>query len=373
METARPRSPTWVVSEVRERSAFVALEPEWNALVAETDDQLFYRHEFIRTWIDNFAANATMRVLTARDDEGRLEATLPLVERKASMYGVPVREISGAANAHSCRFDLIAREPEIAARAFVDWLRADRTWDVLRITDVADGGKAWHVMEAAQRCGMPVGTRESLQSPYVPLPPSHDGLLARLDAKFKANCRRRRRKLEERGCVTLERVTSAADLDRYLEEGYGLEASGWKGRDGSAIAQDKATRGFYTELARNAAHAGRLSLCFLRLDGRAVAFHYALEHGGRYLLLKPGYDEALRECSPGQLLMDEVLKDCINRKLTEFDFLGPDMPWKRDWTDLTRKHTWLFVFQNTAVGRALRAAKFKWVPAARKVVERWSK
>jgi CelD/BcsL family acetyltransferase involved in cellulose biosynthesis len=122
-----------------------------------------------------------------------------------------------------------------------------------------------------------------------------------------------------------------------------------------------------------AAVAGRLSLYFLRLDGRAVAFHYGLTHGGRYLLLKPGYDEALKECSPGQLLMDEVLKDCISRGLPEFDFLGPDMVWKRDWTDRARVHTWLYVFRDSRLGRGLRDAKFKWVPAAKEAVARWKK
>ena len=41
--------------EIRDRAAFAALEAEWNALDARTADEPFYRHEFIRIWIDNFA------------------------------------------------------------------------------------------------------------------------------------------------------------------------------------------------------------------------------------------------------------------------------------------------------------------------------
>jgi CelD/BcsL family acetyltransferase involved in cellulose biosynthesis len=170
--------------------------------------------------------------------------------------------------------------------------------------------------------------------------------------------------------VELERVARGEGLEARLEEGFELERRGWKGRRGTAIAQDRVVRGFYTALARTAAERGQLALHFLRLDGRAIAFHYALEHGGRYLLLKPAYDEGLRELSPGQLLTWEVFRSCIARGLTEFDFLGPDMPWKRDWASVTRRHTWLWIFRPTVAGRLAWAAKFRWVPAVEKVVRR---
>src|SRR4051794_34042250 len=96
------------VSEANDRAQFMALETEWNELVAKVNDQIFYRHEFLRIWIDNFAPKAKLRVLVARNDAGELCAVLPLIEQKSSLYGIPVTELCSAGNAHSCRFDLIA-------------------------------------------------------------------------------------------------------------------------------------------------------------------------------------------------------------------------------------------------------------------------
>ena len=361
------------VVEVTDRAAFMALEPEWNMLVEATSNELFYRHEFLRIWLDNFAPNARPRVLTLRDAQGQLTAALPLWEERTSLYGVPARQLSAMANVHSCRFDMLAREPDVAAEAFVSHLRAVGGWDVLRLTDVPDGGAAWRLHALAREMGMPVGEWESLQSPYIPLPSTRGAYQGKLQSKFKANCRRRRRKLEERGRVTFERVDGGLGLEGTLEEGFLLEQSGWKGERGTAMAQDARTRGFYTELARDAAYRKRLALYFLRVDGKPVAFHYGLEYGGRYFLLKPGYDESLRECSPGQLLVEDVVGDCIDRGLGEFDFLGPDMVWKRDWTDQVRRHTWLYVFSDSTFGRALCAAKFRWGPAMKEVVARWKR
>ncbi|MFL5348014.1 MAG: GNAT family N-acetyltransferase [Hyalangium sp.] len=370
---ARKLSPAPSVQEVTDRAAFMALEPEWNALVDATSNELFYRHEFLRIWIDNFAPSARLRILTLRDSEGRLTAALPLMAERTTMYGIPVRQLAATANPHSCRFDLIAHEPEAAAAMFLSWLRMSRDWDVLRLTDVPEGGAGWGLLEEAKNAKLATGVWDSLQSPYVPLPSTWEAYQATLQSKFKANCRRRRKKLEEKGQVKFERVDGGLDLESKLEEGFALEQSGWKGERGTAMAQSASTRGFYTELARDAAYSGRLSLYYLRLDGRPVAFQYGLTYGGRYFLLKPGYDESLKECSPGQLLMDEVLADCISRGLREFDFLGPDMVWKRDWTDKVRRHHWLFIFNDSAFARALGAAKFRWVPTAREVVARWKK
>jgi CelD/BcsL family acetyltransferase involved in cellulose biosynthesis len=362
------------LEELRGRAAFMELAAEWDALAdAVAPGQAFHRHAFLRIWLDNFAPLADVRVLVLRGPDGRVEAGLPLVWERTRLYGAPVRQLAAAANAHSCRFDLLARAPREAASALWAHLAAQRDWDVLRLTDVPEGGAGWRLLEEARRAGAPAGTWESLQSPWFPLPESHEAFLGTLQARFRANVRRRRKKLEEKGRVTFERVEGGAELMERLEEGFLLEASGWKGRRGTAMAQDPATRGFYMELARNAAYEGTLALYFLRLDRRPVAFHFGLQRDGRYLLLKPGYDEGLKECSPGQLLMEEVVRDLVGRGVREFDFLGPDMVWKRDWTDRVRAHAWLYVFRDGAFGRALCAAKFRWAPAAKEAMARWTR
>ena len=85
------------VIEVNERSSFVALESEWNALVDAIRPEPFHRHEFIRVWLDNFAPQKRWRILAARDSQGRLAAVLPLVSERSSMFGMPVRQLASAA------------------------------------------------------------------------------------------------------------------------------------------------------------------------------------------------------------------------------------------------------------------------------------
>ena len=61
---------------------------------------------------------------------------------------------------------------------FFDWLRRDRSWDVLRLTDVPEGGAGWELLEEAKRAGLSTGAWEALQSPYVPLPASREAFIS---------------------------------------------------------------------------------------------------------------------------------------------------------------------------------------------------
>jgi CelD/BcsL family acetyltransferase involved in cellulose biosynthesis len=365
--------PVLEVVEVTDYTAFMALAEEWNALVTATCDEPFYRHEFIRIWIENFAPEARLKILTGRDRQGKLTAVLPLMEERGSLYGFPVKQLCATGNAHSCRFDLIAEDPEIAGGIFFEHLKGDKSWYMLQIMDVPYGGNAWYLYHAAERAGFPVGIWESQQSPYIPLRSSYEEIFSGLSSKLRANIRRRRKNLEEIGSVSVERVTGGSNIREYLEVGYKIEKSGWKGEQGTAIAQKNGTYGFYTRLADAASSSNYLSLYYLKLDNRAIAFHYGFTYGGVYYLLKPGYDETFKSYSPGVLLLEEVLKDCISRDLREFDFLGPNMRWKQDWTSKVRPHNWLFIFRNSSYGNALYKAKFKLAPVARQVLERWKK
>src|SRR6185503_5633032 len=61
------------------RSGFMDLEQEWNDLVVTTQDEPFYRHEFLRVWMDHFTPGTKLEVLTTRDPSGKLAAVFPLM------------------------------------------------------------------------------------------------------------------------------------------------------------------------------------------------------------------------------------------------------------------------------------------------------
>jgi CelD/BcsL family acetyltransferase involved in cellulose biosynthesis len=284
---------------------------------------------------------------------GALVGALPLVAERRPLARAPARLLRSLSDDHSQRWDAMVDDDDVAA-ALVAHLLAERGWDALELRDAPAGPRngVARLVAAARAAGCLVGTWPSQRSPYLTLG------VARGRAKFHANVRRRARRLAgELGPVALER----ASLDA-LDDGLELEALGWKGRAGTAIACDPALAERYRDLARALAASGTLALDFLRAGGRRVAFHFAAIEDGVYYLFKTGSDPALARHGLGHLLVAEVARDPA---LRELDFLGGDAPWKREWTDTVRAHDFTYVFRPTIYGRALASWKLGCVPALR--------
>jgi CelD/BcsL family acetyltransferase involved in cellulose biosynthesis len=302
------------------------------------------------------------------------------MEERRRIGGVPARVLRSLSDDHSQRFDAILDGDE-AARAIVGHLVGRGGWDVVELRDVplesdsdAEAGAA-RLERAAEERRLPTGRWESMRSPRLALPARVEELDKLLDAKFRANLRRRARKLEaDVGPIALERVDGSAGraaIDEALADGFALEAAGWKGEAGAgtAIACDPRLGGRYRALAHAFARDGRsrtrdgdgdgLALYFLRVGAARRAFHYALVEDRVYYLFKPGYDPAFAAYGLGHLLVDRVARDLIRRGVRELDFLGDAMEWKREWTAVERPHAWRYLFAPTAFGRALAAWKLR--------------
>ena len=116
------------------------------------------------------------------------------------------------------------------------------------------------------------------------------------------------------------------DLAALLAEIYRVEASGWKGAEGSAISDSAADTLFYTRLAHRAAAAGALRIAVLRQGERITAFEYGILAGDRLFLLKVGYDEAFEDASIGHVLAAMHIRDCCaDPRIAWYDKLGNGM------------------------------------------------
>lgn len=126
----------------------------------------------------------------------------------------------------------------------------------------------------------------------------------------------------------------------------------WKGRAGTALACDARLGDFYRRYAAAAADAGVLRIFLLRISGKAVAMQINTECNGVLWQLKTGYDDDYSECSPGHLLMFEVLRDAVERGLSAFE-LGTRDEFSRRWTKETREYVSVRAYPANAIGAAV--------------------
>lgn len=183
-----------------------------------------------------------------------------------------------------------------------------------------------------------------------------DYLAGAMSAKKRKELRRQHNRLAEEGSLSFERLEGEAALAEWTEEFLALEAAGWKGEAGSALASAPDTRALFAETLAGAAAAGRLERLALRLEGRAIAMLVNFLTPPGAFSFKTAFDESLARYSPGVLLQLE------NLALLE----RPEIDWadscaseghpmiERLWRDGRR-----MVSRNIAIGGWARRAVFR--------------
>ncbi|HEY2168351.1 MAG TPA: GNAT family N-acetyltransferase [Candidatus Angelobacter sp.] len=355
---------------------------EWRRLCDESgDEEVFYRPEWAQAYLQAFEPGAEVILISAWLGDA-LRGILPLVRRGIMMSGLPVVQLTLPANVHSLRASLTicpGQEGDAALKAIWQTAKELPGWDTLDVTNVVEGSALDRLATLAQADGYRTSRKRTSQTLYLPIENSSASStsdkagaqppwLAGTRPKFRSHLRRAKRQLEEQGTLELKHY-SAADPEA-LEKFYALEASGWKGAEGTAIRCHPSTRQFYDAIANAAARDGYLSLDFLELNGKPIAGHFGFNLRGRYFLAKAGYDEAFRRHGPGQLLVNEILNQTPQRGLREFDFVGPATWDESRWASARRTNYRVFIFRKSLYGAVLYAARIAARDALRKLLGR---
>lgn len=302
----------WITDVTR----FAALAPAWDKLAARAPAP-FLGHSWLAAWWAAFGDGRSLRICVQwRDDE--LVAAFPLLDSG--------RRLVTMCNDHTPVFRPLARgegELTAVAEAVVD--RGEEL-EVSALPKKDPGLDA--LLEASSRAGWSVVVDHQSLSPVTD---STGDFHAYREGRKKQwrELERRGRKLRREHDVELRSIEAPVDVEREVDEGLRLEASGWKGAAGTAILLSPKLARFYRTVARSYHERGELRLSQLRAGGRLVAFDLAVVYAGRYFLLKTAYDESLAALAPGLVLRRAVIERCFEEELEAHEFLGVDMAWKR--------------------------------------------
>lgn len=128
-----------------------------------------------------------------------------------------------------------------------------------------------------------------------------------LSGKKRKELRRQYNRLCEEGEVALERRNDTAELDPWIDAFLALEAAGWKGKAGSALACSPAAQALFRKSLNGAATQGRLERLQLTLDGKPIAMLATFLSPPGAFSFKTAFDEGFSRFSPGVLLQRENL------------------------------------------------------------------
>ena len=141
-----------------------------------------------------------------------------------------------------------------------------------------------------------------------------------LGAKKLKELRRQRNRLAEHGAVNFEVARTSAEMAVAVETFLMLEASGWKGKRGTALGQDEGDAAFVRRATAALAETGQCEIVTLRAGEAAVAAAIVLRHQDRAFYFKLGVDERFAKFSPGvQLTLDLTRHLCADPAIAVVD------------------------------------------------------
>ena len=154
------------------------------------------------------------------------------------------------------------------------------------------------------------------------LPDSWEAYLQGLSGKERHEIRRKLRRLDRSGRVTLHCIRHAAEVPTAMETFLTLFRAN---RTDKAAFMTDAMTAFFFRLADNLAASDLLKLYFLGLDGRPIAATLCIDHHSTVYLYNNGYDAAFRPLSAGLLSKVLTIKASIGDGRQVYDFLkGPE-------------------------------------------------
>lgn len=141
-----------------------------------------------------------------------------------------------------------------------------------------------------------------------------------LGAKKLKELRRQRNRLAEHGAVTFHVAHTPAEIAAALDMFLVLEASGWKGKRGTALQQRAGDEAFIRRATGALAARGQCEIVTLKVGNAPVASGVMVRHLDRAYYFKIGIDERFAKFSPGvQLTLDVTRHLCADPAIASAD------------------------------------------------------
>jgi CelD/BcsL family acetyltransferase involved in cellulose biosynthesis len=302
----------------------------------ELSDNALY---FFQTpeWIERIAPLAGPGTVFAQTHEGGRAASVAIFRRhRHSIAGVSMWMLS------EIKLD---RMPPLAEGL----VRPDQ-FDRRRLEETLRAAGRWHVLRLlGQRRDSPWLKFTGGGNLIFPEPEGGVGILE-TDTDFDARWRALPRKIRDSVRRGRERIGDAGRIEvatgpaigAAFDDFVALEASGWKGEAGTALAHRPSELALMRDYVTNSSAA---QMRTLRIRGQVAAMQMAVTTAGRVVLLKVAYDESLAEFAPGNVLLADLIEVCCRAPdIKRIDCINWQ-PWESRW-GMTREPTFQFVAFN---------------------------
>lgn len=317
-------------SVIRDLDGFLALRQDWDALFARAalPQQVFQSHVFLRHWATHYLDRQSALSIVAARRHGRLVMVWPLIrQRRCSLdtlrfMGIPVAQFG----------DVLVEESEDEALLQAGW-RAVRALQA----DLFEARKlrADSVL-ARSRLFDDAIRAERLEAPFADLAwrVGEKGPSLAYPSRERSNHRRRLRRLEERGAISLEQVPPGPEAALLAGAAVAMKQASLT-RHGiiAPTVDDPRFAAFFRDFAGDAAGGTSLRVSSIQCSGVPIGIDLSLDCKGRsfghVIATHPDHERG----GIGKILVHHSFASARARGNVVFDLLAPADAYKLEHAD----------------------------------------
>ena len=172
---------------------------------------------------------------------------------------------------------------------------------------------------------------------------------ANLSGNFRSNLNKASKKLHKLQGVKISFLNGKQVTEEYLNQLIEVEAKSWKKDAGTAIINSPTAVAFYQSLTQRLSTAGLLEWQILEVEGKTIAINLAVRLKRLILIWKLAYDPAYSKCSPGSILLEEVVKLAYESQDTEEINFMTDHSWYDNWKMEKRRYYNLTIYSHKPI------------------------
>jgi CelD/BcsL family acetyltransferase involved in cellulose biosynthesis len=287
------------------------------------------------SWWKSYGAGKRLSILEVEKD-GDLIGLAPLYRQEFRRFGFTYRGLYwvGDGSADSDYLDLLARrgEEEFVGRAIVQYLTENKgEWDLLFLNEVPESSSTLRLLQKYLGEAHCYWQQTERPCSYIALPSNWNSYLQSLKPRVRTKIRSLTGNLERQFRVRFDRSDQAEELGSRLDSLFQLHNRRWQENDRDGVFLSRAKRLFYGEMSRQFQKRGWLRFYSLALNDQYAAHQFCFEYQNTMFLLQEGFEPGFAAHGIGNVLRAYVMRDCIERGVAVYDFLGGVTQHKLSW------------------------------------------
>ena len=335
-----------------------SIESEWNDLFEESSgSNVFQSFDWNYIWLKHFLRkNDNIFIIAVYNDKenGKLEAIAPFFIRRFFLF---LKSLMFISYDYSDYLDIIIRKncdkEKIYAEIFNTVLlknKSNKIADIIYLKQVSK--KTLNLIsEYLQKIKkISLNFKESGNCYYFNLPDNIEEYMKRFNSKQRYNILKRVEKADDvnikySACSSVNTYKSL--FEKYLNIFFELHQKRWQGKGKRGVFYNDDIKSFFKELFISLFNKNRITLSTLKINnGNIIASAVCFDYADKKQIYLPGFDTAYSGYHPGIVLIYNDIKESINKKYKELDFLKGGEEYKQRFGAIKRENYKLYLYKN---------------------------